>query len=81
MRPSLPVVVVTGSAPPGGLDELRDISGGHRPLTLLHKPAANSDLLAALQSALATCRELAPSVACGRAVTLGDDLVVAALPD
>jgi CheY-like chemotaxis protein len=50
-RPSLPVVVVTGSAPLGGLEELRRDSGGHRPLTLLHKPVGTAELLAALRHA------------------------------
>ena len=37
-RPELPVVVVTGSPPPGGLEELRRQGGGCGPLALLHKP-------------------------------------------
>jgi CheY-like chemotaxis protein len=47
-RPLLPVVVVTGSAPRGGLEELRRDSGGHGPLALLHKPFSIADLLTAL---------------------------------
>ena len=37
-RPGLPVVVVTGSAPFGGAEELRRHAGGHGPLLLLLKP-------------------------------------------
>ena len=37
-RPGLPVVVVTGSPPLGGMEELRQSSGGYGPLILLHKP-------------------------------------------
>jgi CheY-like chemotaxis protein len=55
-RPSLPVVVVTGSAPHGGLEELRRDSGGHRPLALLHKPFATADLLTALNHASVAAR-------------------------
>ena len=36
-RPGLPVVVLTGSAPPGGVQALRRHGGGHGPLLLLHK--------------------------------------------
>ena len=32
------MVVVTGSAPPGGAAELLRHGGGHGPLALLHKP-------------------------------------------
>jgi CheY-like chemotaxis protein len=53
-RPSLPVAVVTGSAPPGGLEEVRRRSGGHGPLTLLHKPVASATLVTALREAAAT---------------------------
>jgi CheY-like chemotaxis protein len=48
-RPGLPVVVVTGSAPPGGAAELRDYGGGHGPLVLLHKPVDHDALLATLR--------------------------------
>ena len=51
--PSLPVVVVTGSAPPDGLEAVRRQSGGHRPLTLLHKPFASATLVSALRDAAA----------------------------
>ena len=37
-RPDLPVVVLTGSPPPGGAEELSQSSGGYGPLILLHKP-------------------------------------------
>ena len=50
-RPGLPVVVVTGSAPLGGLDELRRHAGGHGPLMLLLKPADWGELAAALRIA------------------------------
>jgi CheY-like chemotaxis protein len=50
-RPSLPVVVVTGSAPPGGLEQLRRDSGGHGPLMLLHKPVGSAEFLAAVRTA------------------------------
>jgi len=50
-RPGLPVVVVTGSAPFGGLEELRRHAGGHGPVPLLLKPAGCGELAAALQRA------------------------------
>jgi CheY-like chemotaxis protein len=51
MWPSLPVIVVTGSAPPGGAEELQRQGGGHGLLTLLHKPVSTAELLAALLQA------------------------------
>jgi CheY-like chemotaxis protein len=51
-RPGLPVVVVTGSAPPGGLEELRDQGGGHGPLALLHKPIDYAELAEVLRRAV-----------------------------
>lgn len=48
-RPGLPVVVVTGSPPPGGAAELRAGSGGHGPLVLLHKPVDYRALLRAVR--------------------------------
>ncbi|WP_165982847.1 response regulator [Dankookia rubra] len=48
-RPSLPVVVVTGSPPPGGAASLREGSGGNGPLVLLHKPIDYQALLAAVR--------------------------------
>lgn len=48
-QPELPVVVLTGSAPFGGLEELRRQSGGHRPLNLLHKPIDYAALLSILR--------------------------------
>jgi CheY-like chemotaxis protein len=51
-RPLLPVVVLTGSSPRGGLEQLRRDCGGHGPLTLLHKPATSSEIIAAVRSAL-----------------------------
>jgi CheY-like chemotaxis protein len=47
-RPELPVLVVTGSAPPGGLDELRRRGGGREPFALLHKPMDYADLVETL---------------------------------
>jgi CheY-like chemotaxis protein len=48
-RPSLPIVVLTGSPPLGGLEELRRYGGGDGPMTLLHKPVSYGDLFAALR--------------------------------
>jgi CheY-like chemotaxis protein len=48
-RPGLPIVVVTGSAPPGGVQELRDHGGGHGPLALLHKPVDYAELAEVLR--------------------------------
>src|SRR3712207_2106447 len=48
-RPGLPVVVVTGSAPFGGAEELRRQAGGDGPLLLLLKPPDYSELAAALR--------------------------------
>ena len=50
-RPGLPVVVVTGSAPFGGADELRRRAGGHGMLQLLLKPADCGELATALRQA------------------------------
>ena len=50
-RPGLPVVVVTGSPPPGGAAELRGGSGGHGPLVLLQKPVDYHALLRAVREA------------------------------
>ena len=52
-RPGLPVVVVTGSAPFGGADELGRLAGGHGPLSLLLKPVDYAELAAALRRAAA----------------------------
>jgi CheY-like chemotaxis protein len=49
-RPGLPVVVVTGSAPPGGAEELRRHGGGHGPLALLHKPIDYTGLVDTLRA-------------------------------
>lgn len=51
--PDLPVVVVTGSPPPGGAAELRCHGGGHGPLTLLLKPVDYPRLLETLRRATA----------------------------
>jgi CheY-like chemotaxis protein len=53
-QPELPVVVMTGSAPFGGLEELRRQSGGHGPLNLLHKPIDYAMLLNTLRQATAS---------------------------
>jgi CheY-like chemotaxis protein len=50
-RPGLPVVVVTGSAPFGGVEELRRCAGGDGMLLLLLKPADCGELAAALRRA------------------------------
>jgi CheY-like chemotaxis protein len=47
-RPDLPVVVVTGAPPPGGLDTLRRLGGGTGPMVLLHKPVNFTELLSAV---------------------------------
>jgi CheY-like chemotaxis protein len=52
-RPGLPVVVITGSAPFGGLEELRRQGGGHGPFALLHKPLDYPALLDTLRWAIA----------------------------
>ena len=49
-RPSLPVVVVTGSPPPGGAAELRQNSDGDGRLVLLHKPIDYPALSLAIKS-------------------------------
>ena len=51
-RPELPVVVVTGSSPRGGLDELRRYGGGHGPFMLLHKPIDYADLVDTVRRAV-----------------------------
>jgi CheY-like chemotaxis protein len=60
-RPMLPVVVLTGSPPRGGLEELRRSCGGHGPLTLLHKPAMGPEILAAVRGATMLAQRLQPS--------------------
>jgi CheY-like chemotaxis protein len=52
-RPDLPVVVITGSAPFGGLEELRRQGGGHGPFALLHKPLDYAALLDIMRWAMA----------------------------
>ncbi len=47
-RPGLPVLVVTGSPPPGGADALRREVGDRGPLALLHKPLDYDSLTEAL---------------------------------
>ena len=48
-RPGLPVLVVTGSAPPGGAETLRRDAGDGGPLALLHKPVEYDALAGALR--------------------------------
>ena len=48
-RPGLPVLVVTGSPPPGGAKALRQECGNCGPLVLLHKPLDFTALAAALR--------------------------------
>ena len=48
-RPGLPVLVVTGSAPPGGAEALRRDAGDRGPLALVHKPLDDDALAAALR--------------------------------
>ena len=47
-RPGLPVLVVTGSAPPDGANGLRRTVGNGGPLALLHKPLDYESLANAL---------------------------------
>jgi CheY-like chemotaxis protein len=51
-RPGLPVVVVTGSAPSGGLEALRRYGGGHGSLVLLNKPIDYGDFVDTLRHAV-----------------------------
>jgi len=51
-RPELPVVVVTGSAPRGGLEALRRHGGGQEPFALLHKPMNYAEFVETLRSAV-----------------------------
>lgn len=53
-QPELPVLVLTGSAPFGGLEELRRQAGGHEPLALLHKPIDYTKLLNILREVTAS---------------------------
>jgi CheY-like chemotaxis protein len=52
VQPTLPIVVLTGSAPSGGLEELRERGGGSGPFVLLHKPMNYTGLLDALRCAV-----------------------------
>ncbi len=62
-RPGLPVVVVTGSAPPGGAEALRRGGGGHGPLVLLHKPLDFAALGEAVRRVTAPAPAPAPAPA------------------
>ena len=53
-RPQLPVVVVTGSPPPGGLEELRGPGHNREPFALLHKPIDYAHLIDTLRRAVST---------------------------
>jgi len=50
--PDLPVVVVTGSPPPGGAETLRHRVGGHGHLALLLKPFSHLQLAEAARTAI-----------------------------
>lgn len=50
--PLLPILVMTGAAPPGGLDELRRGGDGREPFALLHKPVSYDTLMDTLRRAL-----------------------------
>ncbi|MDO9712206.1 response regulator [Paracraurococcus lichenis] len=50
-QPGLPIVVVTGAPPAGGLAELRRLGGTHGPITLLRKPVDYDLLVKAVRSA------------------------------
>jgi CheY-like chemotaxis protein len=52
LLPDLPIVVVTGSPPPGGLEELRQQVGGTEPFALVYKPMDYAYLVDALRSAI-----------------------------
>ena len=52
-RPGLPVVVLTGSAAPGGVQALASHGGGHGPLVLLHKPVDFTHVVQAVRGAAA----------------------------
>lgn len=51
-RPELPVVVVTGSPPEGGVEQLRRDGGGHGPLELVEKPIDYDELLDTLRQVI-----------------------------
>lgn len=51
MRPDLPVVVITGSAPAAGAQALQRL--GEAPVALLHKPLVGDELVQAVDAALA----------------------------
>jgi CheY-like chemotaxis protein len=54
VQPELPIIVVSGSAPLGGLEELRRYGGGQEPFALLHKPMNCDDLVQTLRRAVAS---------------------------
>lgn len=51
-RPGLPIVVVTGSPPRGGAEELLRQSGGYGPLALVCKPIDYAELIENLRRAI-----------------------------
>ncbi|MBL6082344.1 response regulator [Belnapia sp. T18] len=56
VQPELPIIVVSGSAPLGGLEELRRYGGGQEPFALLHKPMNYDDLVQTLRRVTSTQR-------------------------
>jgi len=56
LRPTLPIVVLTGSPPPGGLDDLQRQVGGDGAFVLLHKPMYYAGLLEAIRGAVSPKR-------------------------
>jgi CheY-like chemotaxis protein len=53
-RPGLPIVVVTGSPPRGGAEELLREGGGYGHLALVCKPVNYAELLDSLRQAIAS---------------------------
>lgn len=51
-RPGLPIVVVTGSPPRGGAEELLRQAGGYGPLALVCKPIDYAEFIKSLQRAI-----------------------------
>jgi len=60
--PRLPIVVLTGSPPPRGIDQLRRQGGGDGPFVLLHKPMHYTGLLDALRCAVSPKRPDLPDI-------------------
>ena len=51
-RPRLPMIVITGSAPSGGLRDLQGGGESRQPFALLHKPINYDELIATLHLAV-----------------------------